>query len=115
MPCLGNQSGLGTARMGLEQRRQGDPRLLGGGCERGQSLSLLVAGRARGKSCMDTWKHAGFGVRTEYWDRDLERCRELMAVPAVDGQGPEQPCLEADAQSRRLYLRPPEVPHRHIS
>lgn len=47
------------------------------------------AGRACGKSCMDTWKHVDLGVRAEYRDRDLERCREFMAIPAVDRQGPE--------------------------
>lgn len=35
------------------------------------------AGGALGKSCMDTWKHVDLGVRTEYWDRDLERLQGI--------------------------------------
>lgn len=108
---------MGPVRMRLEQRT-GDPQLRGGertepGSARGRVRHR--AGRAHGKSCTDTWKHVDLGVRTEYWDRGLERCRKFMAIPAVDRQGHEQPCLDADAQSRRLDLRPPEVPSRHIS
>lgn len=53
---------------------------------------------------MDTWKRADLGVRTECWDRALERCREFMTIPAVDRQCPEQPDLDADGSEQESGL-----------
>lgn len=36
------------------------------------------AGTAHGKSCMDTGECIDLGVRTEHWDRGLERCRKFQ-------------------------------------